>query len=77
LCFQLLHRTDSIFFFFFYEEFNSCQHIILIHDRHIGYFWFKTYFNMSPKYKTPTFLIHAFTDYKVLMETLAGGDIYL
>jgi hypothetical protein len=28
-------------FFIFYGGFNSCQHIILIHDRHIGYFWFE------------------------------------
>jgi hypothetical protein len=30
------------YFLFFYEGFNSWQHIIFIHDRHIGYFWFKT-----------------------------------
>jgi hypothetical protein len=28
--------------FFFYEGFNFWQHIIFIHDRYIGYFWFKT-----------------------------------
>jgi hypothetical protein len=38
----LLHRTDSIFFFFLYEGFNSWQHIIFIHNGHIYYFLFKT-----------------------------------
>jgi hypothetical protein len=33
---------DWLWFFLFYEGFNYCQHIILIHDRHISYFWFKT-----------------------------------
>jgi hypothetical protein len=56
LCFQLLHITDYVLFFvfftffffflffflFFYEGFNSCRHVILMHERHTCYLWFKT-----------------------------------
>jgi len=38
-----INMTDCVFFFFFFfEGFNSCQHVILIHDRHTCYFLFKT-----------------------------------
>jgi hypothetical protein len=41
-CYTELIAFYYLFIFIFYEGFNSWQHIIFIHDRHIGYFWFKT-----------------------------------
>jgi hypothetical protein len=41
-CYTGLIAFFYFILFYFYEWFNSCQHIIFIHDRHICYFWFKT-----------------------------------